>query len=403
MQDTPKGTRLHIALFGKRNAGKSSLINAITKQDIALVSNVAGTTTDPVYKAMEILPIGPVMLIDTAGLDDQGDLGQMRVKKSLAVLEKTDVAFIVLDSRNGYSHFEAHIANACQTRKIPVIVVFNQSDRLSSVELKVQIEDYQKQASFPYVVTSALNGQGIEDLKNALVAVEPKDFIPETIVGDMMNPGDTIILVIPIDSAAPKCRIVLPQGQVLRDILDHHGHALVCQTGDLAHTMAQLKNKPALVITDSQAFHEVADIVPDDIPLTSFSILMARYKGDLTLLSHGAKILDTLKPGDKILIAEGCTHHQQKDDIGTVKIPKLLAKRIGGPLQIDFVNGTKFPDDLSQYKMVVHCGACMLNRKEMLYRLSILENHHIPITNYGVLLAELNGILDRSLKPLPLN
>lgn len=401
METTPKSSRLHIALFGRRNAGKSSLINAITKQDIALVSDVAGTTTDPVYKAMEIAPLGPVMFIDTAGLDDVGQLGKMRVEKSLAVLAKTDIVLLVINALWEAGQWEDDIIKHCQERNIPIIAVFNQIDQISQNDCQQKLTAFsENNPNIPVIAISAKEKQGIDTLIHLLIKTEPKDFIPETIVGDIIASGDIVILVTPIDDSAPKGRLILPQVQVLRDILDHHAQGLICQPEELAQTIAALKNPPNLVITDSQAFKEVAAVLPEEIPLTSFSILMARYKGDLALLTQGVKAVDQLKPNDKILIAEACTHHQQKDDIGTVKIPQLLTQRVGGELNFTFVNGSQYPKDLSDYKLIIHCGGCMLNRKEMLYRLSMLENYQVPIVNYGILLAELNGILKRAIQPL---
>lgn len=402
MDTTPKGSRVHIALFGKRNAGKSSLINAITKQEVALVSPIAGTTTDPVYKAMEILPLGAVMFIDTAGLDDSGSLGEMRVKKSKAVLSKADVVLLVIDAKNGYDQLERMLLNDVQQRQLPVIAVFNKIDGCAETVWRENLRQFQAAyPNIPVVAVSALQKQNIDELLQKLISLEPQNK-GQTIIGDLIAPEQIVLLVTPIDEAAPKGRLILPQVQVLRDILDHDAQAIVCQPQNLANTLTKLKNPPDLVITDSQAFGEVAAILPTDVPLTSFSILMARYKGDLALLTAGAKIIDTLKPHDKILIAEACTHHQQKDDIGTVKIPQLLAKRIGGPLDFAFVNGNQYPEDLSQYKLVIHCGGCMLNRQEMLYRLNSLANAQVPVVNYGVLLSALNNILDRAIAPLGL-
>ncbi len=419
MQDTPKGSRLHISLFGRRNAGKSSLINALTNQDIALVSEVPGTTTDPVYKAMEILPLGPVMLIDTAGLDDEGALGELRVKKSLAVLEKTDVSLLVVDATTGFGTDEKRIYRLCRERNIPIIVVFNKVDLVSEIlrnqlisNLQTQLQDAEalssahmngnrsQQPAPPVLFVSTSTKEGILELKQHLSKVKPTEWLSPAIVGDILLPGDLVILVVPIDMAAPQGRLILPQVQTIRDILDHDCLTMVCKEYELKKALDYLKEPPKLVVTDSQAFLKVSADLPPDVPLTSFSILMARYKGDLLSLARGAKAVEALVPGDKILIAEACTHHQQPDDIGKVKIPRWLRQRVGGELKIDFCNGANYPDNLDEYKLIVHCGGCMLNHKEMLHRVNQAKNKHIPIINYGVLIAEVHGILPRALRPL---
>lgn len=399
MQDTPKGSRLHIALFGRRNAGKSSLINALTNQEIALVSSVPGTTTDPVYKAMEILPIGPVMLIDTAGIDDEGMLGEMRVKKTMEVLEKTDVALLVVDSNEGLTNFEEKIAKLCSERSIPVIVVFNKVDLLTDTAKDKLENTYLQIYSYPYILVSSTTKLGIIHLKQQLTKIKPSEWLPPAIVGDLLAPGDMVVLVVPIDMAAPKGRLILPQVQTIRDILDHDCMTVVCKEYELKQALDSLKNPPKLVVTDSQAFMKVSADTPPDVALTSFSILMARYKGDLLSLAKGAKAIDSLKPGDKILIAESCSHHQQPDDIGKVKIPRWLRQMVGGELNIDFSNGTHFPANLEDYKLVIHCGGCMLNRKEMLYRIKQVKDRELPIVNYGILIAHVHGILPRALAP----
>jgi len=399
MQNTPKGSRLHIALFGRRNAGKSSLINALTNQDIALVSDVPGTTTDPVYKAMEILPIGPVMLIDTAGRDDEGSLGEMRVKKTLEVLEKTDVVLLIIDAVGGFSDYEDKIIQLCDDRTIPLLVIFNKEDLLDEAEKSNLAQEYEKKYDFPYLWVSSISKQGIISLKQKLGKIKPTEWLAPAIVGDLLPPGAMVILVVPIDMAAPKGRLILPQVQTIRDILDHDCLTVVCKEYELKQAFSALKKPPQLVVTDSQAFMKVSADTPPDVPLTSFSILMARYKGDLLTLAQGAKTSYKLQPGDKILIAEACTHHQQPDDIGKVKIPRWLRQMVGGQLEINFCNGNKFPADLSQYKLVVHCGGCMLNRKEMLYRIRQVKETGIPIVNYGVLIAHVHGILPRALAP----
>lgn len=400
MEDTPKAGRLHIAIFGRRNAGKSSLINALTRQNIALVSNVPGTTTDPVYKAMEILPIGPVMIIDTAGIDDVGDLGALRVEKTMQVLNKTDMAVLVIDAEQGIGEWEEAIVKSVKGRSLPLIAVVNKSD-VASLEADV-LETWSNTFGVPVLETSARSEQGIEELKSLIIKHAPADWENPTIVGDLFNPGDTVVLVVPIDSAAPKGRLILPQVQTIRDILDHDGAVVVAKETELAAVLANMKEAPRLVITDSQAFAQVDAITPANVMLTSFSILFARYKGDLETLALGAKALKNLKPGDKVLIAEGCTHHRQCDDIGTVKIPRWLRANVGGDIDFEWVSGGNFPEQLGQYKLIIHCGACMLNRREMLYRLAEARGKGIPIVNYGVLIAYLHGILPRALTPFPI-
>lgn len=400
MHDTPSGSRLHIALFGRRNVGKSSLINALTNQDIALVSDIPGTTADPVAKAMEILPLGPVLLIDTAGLDDEGELGGLRMKKTYEVLEKTDAALLVTDAA-GFGEMEAAIYDLCQKRNIPTIIVVNKSDLLTDPQ-KPELAGQVKALSVdtPLVFVSAASKTGIPALIQELIKVKPAERLAPAIVGDIVSPGDLVILVVPIDTAAPKGRLILPQVQTIRDILDHDCLTMVCKEDALKQALDSLKQPPKLVVTDSQAFAQVAAVLPPDVPLTSFSILMARYKGDLPALAKGAKVIESIVPGDKILIAEACTHHQQPDDIGKVKIPHWLRQKAGGDLQIDFSNGTRYPADLEAYKLIVHCGGCMLNRKEMLYRISQAQNKNIPIVNYGMTIAAVHGILPRALRPL---
>jgi len=404
MNDTPKGSRLHISLFGRRNVGKSSVINALTNQDLALVSDVPGTTTDPVYKAMEILPLGPVMLIDTAGLDDRGDLGQLRVKKSMEVLEKTDVTLLVADSTVGFGDQERKIYLLCQERNLPIIVLFNKSDLIDEQQRSVLLAYMQNELTgsenTPVLFVSSSTKEGIPSLKQQLGKVKPTEWLAPAIVGDIISPGDMVVLVVPIDTAAPLGRLILPQVQTIRDILDHDCLTVVCREYELKKALEYLKDPPKLVVTDSQAFQKVSADLPPDVPLTSFSILMARYKGDLPALVKGAETLKELIPGDKILIAEACTHHQQPDDIGKVKIPRWLRQMVGGALQIDYCNGSSYPENLSDYRLIVHCGGCMLNRREMLYRIKQANNSNIPVVNYGILIAAVHGILPRALKPL---
>ncbi|KJS87225.1 MAG: ATP-binding protein [Peptococcaceae bacterium BICA1-8] len=399
MQETPKGSRVHIALLGRRNAGKSSLINALTNQETALVSPVPGTTTDPVYKAMEILPMGPVMLIDTAGIDDEGQLGAMRVEKTLQVLVKTDIVLLVVDPLQGCDSYEEKIIKLCTEKSIPLLIVFNKSDLISDEKKAALEEKYQSKNTYSYFWVSSKTQEGINQLRERLGRLKPNDHLPPSIVGDLLEPGDMVVLVVPIDSAAPKGRLILPQVQTIRDILDHQCMTVVCREHELTKALKALKNPPKLVVTDSQAFHQVARETPAQVPLTSFSILMARYKGDLAILAQGAKAIDNLEPGDKVLIAEACTHHQQHDDIGKVKIPRWLQEKVGGELSIDFTNGFTFPGNLNEYKLVVHCGGCMLNRKDMLNRIRQVENMGIPVVNYGVLIAHIHGIFPRALAP----
>ena len=395
MQDTPKGERLHIAIFGKRNAGKSSLINALTKQDVALVSDLPGTTTDPVYKAMEILPLGPVVLIDTAGLDDEGQLGLLRVEKSKAVLNKTDLAILVIDGQSELTEFDVKIFQEIKAKNIPIVVVVNKID----LQKRIMPHSIVEQLGNDVVEVSTVTGAGIELLKGLLIKNTPEKCGEETLVGDIVKADDNVVLVVPIDSAAPKGRLILPQVQVLREILDNDANAIIAKENKLKEALANLKRPPSLVITDSQVFGEIESIVPEAIPFTSFSILFARYKGDLTTYINGVKALEKLAKNDKILIAEGCTHHRQKDDIGTVKIPKWLKEYTGVDLTFDWVSGGQYPANLAEYKLIIHCGACMLNRREVLYRNSIAKEQNVPIVNYGILIAYLKGILPRVIKP----
>jgi [FeFe] hydrogenase H-cluster maturation GTPase HydF len=393
MQETPKANRLHIAIFGRRNAGKSSLINAITGQDIALVSKVAGTTTDPVYKAMELLPLGPVVLIDTAGLDDVGEIGELRIKKTREVMDKTDLAILLFSADSSDYSLEKEWLSDLKERKIPVIGVINKIDESGSSFQSVDIDSL---FDIPFVRVSAKERTNIGKLKEAIQTYSPLDFERETIVGDIIKPKDIVILVAPQDIQAPKGRLILPQVQILRDLLDNDTLALTVKLTELEDMLSALVRKPDLVITDSQVFNKVNSILPPEIPLTSFSILMARYKGDLEILVKGAKAINTLKPGDKILIAEACTHHALQGDIGREKLPVWLSKKAGGDLDIKVVAGVDFPEDLSGYKLILHCGGCMFNRKQFLTRLIRATEQNVPITNYGTAIAELNGILDRT-------
>ena len=399
MQNTPRGNRLHIAIFGRRNVGKSSLINVLTNQDIALVSSVAGTTTDPVYKAMEILPIGPVVLIDTAGIDDEGELGELRVKRSRQVLSKADLALLVLDAGHDITEYEVEIVSLCREKNLPLVAVLNKADIHPIVAKKVA--KCKERLGLEPVAVSAVTGEGVSDLKIAIIRAAPATWDDQTIVGDLLEPGDTAVLVVPIDLAAPKGRLILPQVQTIRDILDHHALSVVVKERELKSAMEQFTKKPKIVITDSQAFLKADADTPGDVLLTSFSILFARYKGDLEALVAGAKAIDSLKPGDRVLMAEACTHHRVEDDIGRVKIPRWLRQAVGGELRFDWASGQGFPDNLQEYKLVVHCGGCMINRREMLARIAQAQAAGIPIVNYGVAIAHLMGILPRALSPFP--
>ena len=396
MQETPRGGRLHIALFGRRNAGKSSLINALTGQELAIVSPVAGTTTDPVYKAMEILPIGPVVLIDTAGLDDEGELGAKRVAKTMAVLARTDLALLVLDPEQGLNQIEQELVETIKQKQLPVIVVINKTDLYEAVP------DFSEQLpGIPAVKVSARTGRGLTELKQAMVQHAPKDWTAPTIAGDLVPTGELALLVVPIDLAAPQGRLILPQVQTIRDMLDHDCLTMVVKERELKAALSKLKEPPALVITDSQVFLKVDADTPPGVPMTSFSILFARYKGDLATLVSGALAVENLEPGDKVLIAEACTHHRVADDIGTVKIPRWLRQSVGGELDFHWSSGLELPSDLASYKLIVHCGACMINRREMLSRMMAASAAGVPIVNYGVLIAYVLGILRRALEPFP--
>lgn len=395
MNDTPKGERLHIALFGRRNAGKSSIINAITGQDLAIVSDVKGTTTDPVYKAMELLPLGPVMIVDTPGLDDEGELGAERIKKAKTVLNKTDIALVIADGLEAYKDmsFEKEILSFIEKKGIPHLVILNKQDTWAKQEEEI--------ASLGDICVSALTGYHINELKEAIAKIVPAEDDKLQIVGDLINPGDFVVLVVPIDKAAPKGRLILPQQQTIRDILESDATAIVVKEYELRDTLQNLGKKPKLVITDSQVFSKVSADTPKDILLTSFSILFARYKGDLKTLVSGVRAVENLKDGDRILMAEGCTHHRQCDDIGTVKIPRWLLAHTGKKLIFETSSGGGFPEDLSKYSLIVHCGGCTLGKKEMAFRLAEAKDQNIPIVNYGILIAYMQGILKRSVEPFP--
>lgn len=397
LNQTPRGSRLHIAIFGRRNAGKSSLINALTNQNIAIVSDVPGTTTDPVYKSMEILPIGPVVIIDTAGIDDVGELGTLRIEKAYTVLAKTDLLLLVIDPSKGVESHEVEVIKKAKQNKVSVIGVLNKIDLFP----QANPDELSATLNIPVIPVSAVTHKGIDELKLAMIKLTPKDWMSSTIIGDLISPGDTIVLVVPIDLAAPKGRLILPQVQTIRDILDHDAMALVVKERELKSAIGNLKNNPRLVVTDSQAFLKVAADTPPDVPMTSFSILFARHKGNLISLVEGAKAVEDLVPGDKVLIAEACTHHRVEDDIGTVKIPRWLRQVVGGPLDFKWVSGHELPADIRDYKLIIHCGACMINRKEMLHRLMMAQQAGVPMVNYGVLIAYVLGILKRALAPFP--
>lgn len=387
LNETPSANRVHIGIFGRRNAGKSSVMNALTNQNIAIVSDVLGTTTDPVVKAMELLPIGPVVMIDTPGIDDDGKLGALRVKKSYQMLNKTDIAVVVLDGESE-SPEDTVLIDKIRQKNIPLVIFHNKTDVLFNFP--------QKEGHF---YGSALNRDGIDTLKAEIARLAQIPEPDKKIVGDLLDPLDIAVLVTPIDAAAPKGRLILPQQQTIRDILEAGGISVAVRETELADTLTKLAVKPKIVITDSQAFGKVSNVVPGDILLTSFSILFARYKGNLEAAVRGAKVLDSLKDGDKILISEGCTHHRQCGDIGTVKLPAWVRKHTGKDVEFVFTSGTEFPDDLSGYALAIHCGGCMLNEREMKYRYAYAGEQGLPITNYGIAIAHMHGILKRSVEP----
>ena len=392
---TPSANRLHISFFGRRNAGKSSVVNAVTGQSLSIVSEVKGTTTDPVQKAMELLPLGPVVIIDTPGIDDEGQVGKLRVEKTYDILAKTDMAVLVIDNFIGPSKEDMELMNLFRERRIPFIVVLNKVDLdMEALNENRPEPDY----SFPYIRISALTGQGITELKERLAEIAKPLEQTKQLISDKLNEGNQVILVTPIDASAPRGRMILPQVQTIRDILDGHAVCMVTQVPQLAGCLSSLRQPPALVITDSQAFHQVKEIVPENVKLTSFSILMARFKGILDTAVHGAHSLASLSDGDLVLISEGCTHHRQCEDIGTVKLPSWIENYTGKKLQFDFTSGGEFPKDLSPYALIVHCGGCMLGEREMQSRMEIAGQAGVPFTNYGTLIAHINGILDRSLE-----
>ena len=400
MNQTPMSERIHIGFFGKRNAGKSSVMNAVTGQDIAVVSDVKGTTTDPVYKSMELLPLGPVVMMDTPGIDDEGDLGNLRVKKSYQVLNKADVAVLVIDGTAGASEEDRALLIRIREKKIPYVVVLNKKE-LAPPEAEQDTARFLELAEDHMISVSAADGSGIHELKEMIGRIAKTEEPEKYIVRDLLEPSDIAVLVVPIDSAAPKGRLILPQQQTIRDILEADAVSVVIKETELKNVFEKFAQKPKMVITDSQAFAQVAKDTPDDILLTSFSILMARYKGNLEQAVRGVTALDALEDGDTVLISEGCTHHRQCDDIGTVKIPRWIREYTGKDIQIETTSGTEFPDDLTKYKLIVHCGGCMLNEREMKYRLSCAQDQGVPMTNYGILIAYVKGILKRSVQVFP--
>lgn len=395
---TPSSERVHIGIFGKRNAGKSSLINAITEQNLAIVSEAKGTTTDPVYKAMELLPLGPVMIIDTPGIDDEGVLGSLRIQKAYQVLNKTDIALVIIDAAVGPSAEDLRLIERINTKKIPLLIVINKCETINE-DKKTAYQALLSNGKLLFV--SAEQKLNIFELKEAIAQTVPADENKAQIVADLLSPSDFVVLVVPIDSAAPKGRLILPQQQTIRDILEADAAAIVVKENELTNTLQNLGKRPKLVITDSQVFKKVAAETPADILLTSFSILFARYKGNLQTAVQGVTALDSLEDGDKILIGEGCTHHRQCDDIGTVKLPRWIKEYTGKNPEFIFTSGTEFPLNLSPYKMIIHCGACMLNEREMQYRIKCAADQNIPFTNYGITIAYINGILKRTVEPFP--
>ncbi len=402
MNQTPASERVHIGFFGKRNAGKSSVMNAVTGQDLAVVSEVRGTTTDPVYKSMELLPLGPVVMMDTPGIDDEGELGALRVKKSYQVLNKTDVAVLVIDGSEGASSEDAALMERIRDKQIPYVVVINKKELTPSGAVeKISVTLGMTDGTVSPIQVSAVTGEGIHELKEQITAAANTEEPERHLVRDLLEPSDIAVLVVPIDKAAPKGRLILPQQQTIRDILEADAVSVVVKENELKNILPQLNKKPKMVITDSQAFEKVAKDTPEDILLTSFSILFARYKGDLESVVRGVTALDTLEDGDTVLISEGCTHHRQCGDIGTVKLPAWIKEYTGKDVIIETTSGTEFPDDLTRYKMILHCGGCMLNEREMKYRLKCAEDQGVPMTNYGIAIAYMKGILKRSVEVFP--
>lgn len=401
LNDTPSANRLHIGFFGRRNAGKSSVVNAVTNQDISVVSSIKGTTTDPVYKSMELLPLGPVMIIDTPGFDDEGSLGELRIKRTKQVLNKTDIAILVVDVLEGKKECDEELIALFQAKEIPYLVVYNKMDLLSEEEKQKRFtKSLSNELNLDQYV-SAVTKEGIYELKECIGKKTAVYEEGKVLVRDIVSPSDFIVLVVPIDSAAPKGRLILPQQQTIRDILEGDATSIVVKESGLKETLSGLKQKPALVITDSQAFEEVAKVTPEDIKLTSFSILMARYKGFLREAVQGVNAIGRLKDGDTILISEGCTHHRQCNDIGTVKLPRWLKQFTKKDINIETSSGTGFPEDLTKYALILHCGGCMLTEREVRYRMKCAVDQNIPFTNYGIAIAYMKGILKRSLEVFP--
>lgn len=397
LNDTPSGERIHIGFFGRRNAGKSSVVNAVTGQDLAVVSDKKGTTTDPVSKAMELLPLGPVMIIDTPGFDDEGQLGELRVRKTKQVLNRTDIAVLVIDATEGQKQCDEQLISIFEEKEIPYLLVYNKEDCLSENEKNIIIQQKKENS----ICVSALEKTHIEELKEKLARLVKTDGQKLQLVGDLIHPSELVVLVIPIDKAAPKGRLILPQQQVIRDVLEADGAAVCVKEYELRQLLDDIGKRPAMVITDSQVFAKVSADVPEEIPVTSFSILMARYKGFLEEAVLGAAAIEHLKDGDRVLISEGCTHHRQCDDIGSVKIPRWLKNYTGKKLTIETSSGREFPEDLSPYALIIHCGGCMLNGREIKYRMKCAKDQNIPFTNYGTAIAYMQGILERSIRIFP--
>ena len=402
MNETPSADRVHIGFFGRRNAGKSSIVNKVTGQELAVVSDVKGTTTDPVSKAMELLPMGPVVIIDTPGIDDEGHLGELRVRKAKQVLNRVDVAVLVVDATVGKTSVDEELIRIFKEKEIPYLVVYNKADLLKTKDgNQFSSENKLNQDAEQSIYASAVTGQNIYELKERIASLAVTDELKLRLVGDLLEPSDFAILVVPIDKAAPKGRLILPQQQTIRDVLEAGAAAIVIKEDELSNTLETLGKKPKLVITDSQVFAKVSKETPEDIWLTSFSILFARFKGNLKAAAAGAAAIDRLKDGDKILISEGCTHHRQCDDIGTVKLPRWIRNYTGKDLEFEYSSGREFPEDVTKYSLIVHCGGCMLNEREMRYRQKCALDQEIPITNYGIAIAYMQGILKRCVEMFP--
>lgn len=402
MNETPSADRVHIGFFGRRNAGKSSIVNKVTGQELAVVSDVKGTTTDPVSKAMELLPLGPVVIIDTPGIDDEGHLGELRVRKAKQVLNRVDVAVLVVDATVGKTSVDEELIRIFKEKEIPYLVVYNKADLLKTKDgNRLSSENKLNQNAEQSIYASAATGQNIYELKERIASLAVTDELKLRLVGDLLEPSDFAILVVPIDKAAPKGRLILPQQQTIRDVLEAGAAAIVIKEDELSNTLENLGKKPKLVITDSQVFAKVSKETPEDIWLTSFSILFARFKGNLKAAAAGAAAIDRLKDGDKILISEGCTHHRQCDDIGTVKLPRWIRNYTGKDLEFEYSSGRDFPEDVTKYSLIVHCGGCMLNEREMRYRQKCALDQEIPITNYGIAIAYMQGILKRCVEMFP--